>query len=99
MEFQVKHPGLPTLFIKIHKDVSEYFDLELSSLKIIPKGHEDLELILKEGEIPYITIIDLGRKFSFVMNEDFTFVFWAEATIKCRLSYNELTNSILIKRY
>ncbi len=99
MEYSVKVSGLPRLFIKIHESVSEYFNIELCGMKIIPRNHEDLCLSLKDGEIPCLNTTDLGIEFSFVMNEDFTFVFWADGTTKCRLSYNELSNSILIKRY
>ena len=99
MEYSIKVTGLPRLFIKIHESVSEYFEFELSGMKIMPKGHEDLSFSLKDGQIPCLTTTDLGREFSFIMNEDFSFIFWADAITKCRLSYNELANSILIKRY
>ena len=99
MEYSIIVAGLPRLFVKIHESVSEYFRFELSGMKIIPTCHEDLYISLKDGEIPCLTTTDLGREFTFVMNEDFTFVFWADARTKCTLSYNDLANSILIKRY
>lgn len=99
MEFQVKHPGLPELSVKVLKSLSHLFEVDLSGLKISPKNHEDLIIVLKEGEIPQIVTSDLGREFSFNMNEDFTFVFWADAETKCRLVYEKILSSVLIKRY